>query len=71
MRVYIVWVKGREVTLKKNLQAECFVTVSREGLTHETLAKMTAWHDSSASIHVVLTWLFRDLASRELLASFS
>ena len=68
MRVYIVWVKGREVTLKKNLQAECFVTVSREGLTHETLAKMTTWHDSSTSSHVLLTWLFRDLAFRELLA---
>ena len=43
MKVYIVWVKGREVTLKKkNLQTECFATVSREGLTRETLAKMTA-----------------------------
>ena len=43
MKVYIVWVKGREVTLKKkNLQTECFATVSREGLTRETLAKTTA-----------------------------
>ena len=60
--------KGREVTLIKNLQVECFATVSREGLTRETLAKMTTWHDSSTSSHVLLTWLFRDLASRELLA---
>ena len=48
MRVYIVWVKGKKVTLKI-LQAECFVTTSREGLTRETLAKTTAWHDSLAS----------------------
>jgi len=60
MRVYIVWVKGREVTLKNPL--------GREGLTHETLAKTTAWHDSSTSSHVLLTWLFCGLASRELLA---
>ena len=52
----------------KNLQAKCFTTVSREGLTRETLAKTTAWHDSSASSHVLLTWLFHDLASRDLLA---
>ena len=46
MRVYIVWMKGRKVTPKKNFQAECFVTVSREGLTRETLANTTDWHDS-------------------------
>ena len=67
MRVYIIWVKGRKSHLK-NLQAECFTTVSREGLTRETLAKMTAGHDFLASSHVLLTWLFRDLASHELLA---
>ena len=58
--------EGKKVTLKI-LQAKCFATPSREGLTHETLAKTTAWHDSSASSHVLLTWLFRGLASRELL----
>ena len=66
MKVYIVWVKGKEVT-HKILQAECFATVSQEGLTCETLAKTTAWHDSSTFSHVLLTWLFRRLASRELL----
>ena len=48
MRVYIVWMKDKKVTLE-NLQAECFASISRKGLTWETLAKTTAWHDSSAS----------------------
>ena len=39
------------------------MTVLWEGLTHKTLGKTTAWHDSSTSNHV----LFRCLASRELL----
>ena len=58
MRVYIVWVKGKKVTLKI-LQAECFAIILPEGLTRETLAKLTAWHDSSASSYVLLTWLLR------------
>ena len=66
MRVYIVWVKGKEVTYKI-LQAECFATVSREGLTRETLAKTTAWHDSSASSHVLLMCSFM----AQLLVGFS
>ena len=41
MRVYIVWMKGNKVTLKKNLQAKCFATTSQEGLTRQTLAKLT------------------------------
>ena len=67
MRVYIVWVKGKKVT-HKNLQVECFTSTSREGFTRETLAKLTAWHDSLASSHVLLMWLFRGLASHEHLA---
>ena len=35
MRVYIVWVKGKKVTLKKILQAESLAGISREDLTHE------------------------------------
>ena len=50
----------------KILQAECFMSTSREGLTRETLAKLTAWHDSSASSYVLLTWLLHGLASLEL-----
>ena len=68
MRVYIVWMKGNKVTLKKNLQEKCFATTSREGLTRQTLAKLTTWHDSSAFSYVLLTWILRRLASRELLA---
>ena len=65
MCVYIVWVKGKKVTLKI-LKAECFASTLREGLTYETLVKTTAWHNSSTSNHVLLTWLFRGLASHEL-----
>ena len=65
--IYIVWVKGKKVTLK-NLQAECFASTLREGLTRETLAKLIAWHDSSASSHMLLTWLLRRLASHKLVA---
>ena len=41
MRVYIVWVKDKKVTLKI-IQAKHFASISREGLTHETLTKLTA-----------------------------
>ena len=67
MRVYIVWVKGNKVTLKI-FQVECFTSTSQEGLTREALMKLTAWHDPSASSHVLLTWLFRGQASSETLA---
>ena len=63
MRVY-VWVKGREVTLKKFSKQK----VSREDLTREILAKMTAWPDFSASSHVLLTCPFHGNSSRELVA---
>ena len=64
MRVYIVWVKGKKVTLKNPLGR-----MFRNYLAgiDETLMKTIAWHDSSTSSHVLLTWLFRGLASRELL----
>ena len=48
MRVYIVWVKGKKVTLKI-IQAERFASILPDGLTCETLTKSTAQHDSSAS----------------------
>ena len=38
MRVYIVWVKGKKVTIKI-FQAECFAIISSKGFTHETLMK--------------------------------
>ena len=66
IKVYIVWVKGKKVTLKI-FQEECFMTTSREGLTHETLTKLTVWHDSLASSHMLFTWLLRGLASCKLL----
>ena len=44
--------------VKQNItfsQIETFVDPSQVGLTHETIAKMTAWHDSSSSSHVLYT----------------
>ena len=67
MRVYIIWVKDKKVTLK-NPPSRMFCEYFLEGFTLETLAKLTAWHNSPASSHVLLTWLFRGLASRDLLA---
>ena len=71
MRVYIVWVKPWRVrkSYLKILQAESLAGISREGLTCEILAKLTAWHDSSASNHVLLRCPFRGKPSHELLAS--
>ena len=67
MRVYIVWVKGKEVT-HKILKAECFASISREGLTRETLVKSIAWHDSLASSMCFSRALFVGYSSRELVA---
>ena len=41
MKVYIVWVKDKKVTLKI-IQAKHFASISRKGLTRETLTKLTA-----------------------------
>ena len=41
MKVYIVWVKGKKVTLKI-LQAESFVGILRDGPSREALTKLTA-----------------------------
>ena len=48
MRVYIVWVKSKKVTLKI-LQVESFTAISRVGPSRKTLVKLTVWHDSSPS----------------------
>ena len=66
IKVYIVWVKGKKVTLKI-FQKECFMTISRESLTRETLTKLTVWHDSLVSSHMLFTRLLRGLASCKLL----
>ena len=67
MRVYILWVKGKKVTLKI-LQTERFASISWEGLTHKTLVKSTAWHDSSASNMCFSRALFTRYSSRDLVA---
>ena len=48
MRVYIVWVKGKKVTLKM-FYAKRFVSILWEGLTRETLVKFSRLVDSLAS----------------------
>ena len=52
--------------VEESCQAVNFASISREGLTRETLAKSSrlAWLFSFQ--HVLLTWLFRKLASREI-----
>ena len=67
MRVYIVWVKGREVTLKKPLgRMFCDYLMGRPYLRdtreNDSLARLFSFQ--SCAPHV----LFRGLASRELLA---
>ena len=52
-------------------QIETFTGPSRVGLTCEKVTKMTAWHDSSSSSHVLYMWLFSRVASRETIVSQS
>ena len=50
--------------VKQNItffQIETFTGPSRVGLTCEKVTKMTAWHDSSSSSHVLYMRLFRRL----------
>ena len=67
MKVYIVWVKGREVTLKKppsRMFHDCLVgrPYLRDIRENDSLARLFSFQ--SCAPHV----LFRGLASRELLA---
>ena len=63
--IYSVGKEFRKVT-KLFAKTESFAGPSRVGSSHETLANLTAWHDSSAFNHVLRTWPFREL----LLASY-
>ena len=67
MRVYIVWIKGKKVTFKNPLGRKF-----REYLVGRPYPRDTHKTNSLARLfnfqHVLLTWLFRGLASRELLA---
>ena len=55
-------------SLLKILQAESLAGISQKALIHKILEKLTAWHDFLASSHVLLTCLFRENSSRELVA---
>ena len=68
MRLYIVWMKGKKVTLKI-LQAESFVGTSLDGMSHEVLAKYNLTLDFLASIMCFLYGLFVGTFTHELLAS--
>ena len=68
IRVYIIWVKGKKVTLKI-LQAKSFLGTSQVGPSRETFAKLTAQHDSSTSNMCFSCDLFTGYSSHEFLAS--
>ena len=68
MRIYIVWVKGKKVTLKIP-QAECFTGTSLDGLSCEALAKCNLALDSSAFSMCFSHGFFRRNFTRELLVS--
>ena len=58
-----IYSAGKE-EVKKNTtfcQTETFVGPLRVSPSRETVAKMTAWHDSSPSSHVLHMWLFHEL----------
>ena len=68
MRVYIVWVKSKKVTLKI-LQAESFTGTSRDGLSREALEKYSLALDFLASSMCFSCGLFAGTFTRELFAS--
>ena len=68
MRVYIVWVKGKKITLKI-LQVESFAGISQVGPSCKTLAKLIVCHNSSASSMCFSRALFVGTFTHELLAS--
>ena len=68
MRVYIVWVKGKKVTLKI-LQIESFAGTSRDGLSCKVLTKCSLALDFSASSMCFSCDLFAETFTHELLAS--
>ena len=65
LRVYIVWVKGKKVTLK-NPPGKMFHDYLVGRPYPRDTRKNDSLHNSLASNHMLLTWLFRGLASREI-----
>ena len=70
IRVYIIQVKGKKVTLKI-FQEESFVGSTWVCPIHETVEKLTAQHNSSAFSMCFLCGLFTNNSSRKLLVSQS
>jgi len=56
---------------EKSCQARFFAIVLRVRPIHEGPAKLSIWHDSSSSSHVLYMWLFSRVASRETMVSQS
>ena len=50
-------------------QIENFAGISRDGLSCKVLVNLTAWHDSSASSHMLHIWPFAGCSTREFLTS--
>ena len=65
MRVYIIWVKGKKVTLKI-LQAECFTGTLQDGLSREALTKCNLALDSSTSNICFSHAFFAETSTRKL-----
>ena len=70
MRVNIVWMKGKKVTLKI-LQEKSFTGTPQVDPSRETLAKLTTWHDSSTFSMCFSRALFTGTFTHELLTSQS
>ena len=68
MRVYMVWMKGKKVTLKI-IQTENFASTSWNGLSRKALTKCSLILDSSASNMCFSYAFFTGTFTRELLAS--
>ena len=65
IRVYIVWVNGKKVTLKI-LQAECFTGTLQDGLSREALTKCNLALDSSTSNICFSHAFFAETSTRKL-----
>ena len=68
MRVYIIWVRGKKVTLKI-LQVESFMGTLQDGLSRKVFAKCSLTLDSSTSSMCFSCGLFVGTFTHELLAS--
>ena len=70
MRVHIVWVKGKKVTLKNPPGRMFHNYLAGRPYPFDT-RETTVWYNSSTSSHVLLTCPFRENPFRELVAKYT